>query len=159
MIHAPLLILFLLLSHSYSDQNNCGCKSVSDSEKTHPGHGFVIADRDERPVKSFRGTVIYSEDVYSEEVPVGETLVEVFDHPELILKTPADAELARKIQRRVAACKTGENSKFCFDNLPAGKYKLLCSKPGFEPTYVIINYDPKGDHSFKQEIKLEITIR
>ena len=159
MIQVSLMIMVLLISNIYSEQNNCGCKCVSTSETTYEGHGFILVDPDERVVKTFRGTVIYPEHIYPKQEPVPETLVEVFDHPEAIPKTPSEAKQAQEVRRRVAACKTGENGKFCFDNLPFGKYELRYSKSGFEPTSLIINYDPDNSKSSKEEIEAEITIR
>ncbi len=58
--------------------------------------------------------------------PLAGVLVEVLDHPELVLKEP---HTARTGQRRVAACLTGENGEFTLA-VPRGKYELRFSKDG-----------------------------
>lgn len=52
---------------------------------------------------------------------------------------------------RVAACMTGENGKFCFDNLPPGLYEVRFSKEDYKTlSYEGINIRAKGKKKNKE---------
>lgn len=92
-------------------------------------------------------------------------LVELFDQPDYLLcewkpnnpdrcttKPPDD-------QRRLAACRTGKDGKFCFDNLPAGTYELRISKSkDWSPTHVYVVVDPKDPKSTNTPIEASLNI-
>jgi hypothetical protein len=58
--------------------------------------------------------------------PLGGVLVEVFDHPEVVLKNGPPAQ---GLQHRLAACITDETGSFDL-KLPSGKYEIRFSKSG-----------------------------
>jgi hypothetical protein len=68
------------------------------------------------------------------------TETEVFDHPEGLQepwkKNPQ--------QKRIAACVTGADGKFCFRRLPSGTYELRISKgAGIDVTSVQVTVDAR----------------
>ena len=92
--------------------------------------------------------------------PLEGALVEVFTHPEyLLIETPIDKR-GRPNQRRVAACRTGADGKFCFAGLPAGKYELRSSSEdtatGWNASQVYVILNPRSRR--KKELIVEMTL-
>lgn len=160
MIKKALIIVVLLLSGNPASPQNCGCANVPDTEKTHSAysHGHIVYSK-ARTVRSFDGVVIFPKGMRPEGESIPETLVEVFTDGEvLVMGNSPEAMMRREKQKRVAACKTGDDGKFCFDDLPSGKYELRCSKVGFEPVSYIINYKPDRKGGSKKMIEVEMPI-
>lgn len=83
--------------------------------------------------------------------PLGGVLVEVFDKPDWIRRgLPAsDTE-----QKRVAACRTGRNGKFCFKRLPPGKYALRLGKgKAWNVMHIYVEVDPSQQRSTGEGIR------
>jgi hypothetical protein len=114
--------LLLTFSGNISAQGNCGCVKAQPDEMTQWGNELItIVER--KPYKQIRGIVLDPSDA-----KVQDALIEVFTHPEHLLPDYPEKEKAKVKQRRLAACKTTTDGKFCFPNLPAGKYELRVSK-------------------------------
>jgi hypothetical protein len=77
----------------------------------------------------------------SADQPVDDALVEVL---QLDRKgSPAETSNDALGRRRLASCLTERNGEFGFD-LPPGRYELLCSKPNWNSTSVIVVVSPRG---------------
>jgi len=92
-------------------------------------------------------------------------LVEVFDNPDYLLcewKPHNPNRCTMKPsgdQRRLAACRTGKNGEFCFDNIPAGSYELRVSKSQeWSPTHVYLTIDPQDPKSTNKPLEVSLQI-
>lgn len=113
---------------------NCKCHHPEKGDSTRPGANMYIVQQEETPYRELKGTVELGGDH-----PLEDVLVEIFDQPEYLLKQfgPPPAS-----QKRLAACVTSEDGKFCFRHLAPGKYELRASsQAGVNVThvYVVVN--------------------
>ena len=88
--------------------------------------------------------------------PLNGVLVELFDRPDWIWKehpsSPAD-------QRRIAACKTGPDGRFCFENVRAGEYELRGRiDSSWNPSHVLLKVNPNAKRASRQAIALRMTV-
>jgi hypothetical protein len=128
-----LVLLLILISPVVAPSSGKGCKCASATgETTRWGGNEIIVVKPGGTYGFISGKVR----MMIAEEPMEDALVEVFDKPDYLLcdwtpeagnpnkcstDPPAD-------QRRIAACVTGKDGKFCFDNIPSGKYELRVSK-------------------------------
>jgi hypothetical protein len=97
---------------------------------------------EKEPYQELRGRVVVS----GTGKPLAGTLVEVFTHPEYLLSNDSYAR-GKPEQRRVAACLTGNDGRFCFRDVPSGKYELRSSSSdtytgwNASQVYVIVDND------------------
>jgi hypothetical protein len=117
---------------------DCKCHRAADNETTHFGGNEAVVFVAEESHRRLAGTVHAPDGT-----KLGNALVEVFDHPEYLL---GDKPLeTRPEQKRLAACRTAPDGKFCFPNLPSGKYELRSSVgSGWDVTHVYVVVDKKG---------------
>lgn len=100
------------------------------------GHDHVVVDMSSKPLKNIRGVVRALVDQ-----PVDDALVEILQLGPT--GSPAETSGDARVRRRLASCLTGDGGEFGFD-LPPGRYELVCSKPDWNSTSVIIVVSPKG---------------
>jgi protocatechuate 3,4-dioxygenase beta subunit len=130
---------------------NCKCTAPEPGETTHRGGNEIVRFREKRIYKSVRGVVL---DVNGE--PVRGVLVEVFDNPEWPL---SNHTVSRVEPRRIAACKTGDDGSFCFENIPSGRYELRASKDAaWNPSHVYIVVNRRSRRSTRAVIKVQLTV-
>jgi Carboxypeptidase regulatory-like domain len=91
----------------------------TSTEKTRWGGNTNVVIEEPEPVRSIRGIVRDPTDK-----PLTGVLVEVYDHPEIVLQNSSPE---RAGQKRIAACVTSEGGSFSF-NVPPGHYELRFSK-------------------------------
>jgi hypothetical protein len=145
------LIMLLFCSLIGSQPNNCSCIALAPDETTHSGGNEIVTFVERKTYKSIRGV---ARDVNGE--PLKGVLVEIFDKPEWIIKGNSSSPSE---QRRIAACKTGNDGGFCFLNIPAGEYELRGSiDSAWNPSHVYIKINPKGRRSSRKEIRLQMTV-
>lgn len=143
------LMLGCLVNSSFPE--NCKCTTPAAGETTHQGGNEIVTFREHRIYKSVRGVV---RDVNDE--PVEGVLVEVFDHPEWLLSNPP---ANRMEQHRIAACKTGADGSFCFENIPSGRYELRASKDAaWNPSHVYIVVNRRSRRSTRAGITVRLTV-
>jgi hypothetical protein len=120
------LILALVFLPAGHQAKRCACPPVPTQEQTRWGNdnitlSTVIA------VRVLRGAVTIGADE-----PMVNALVEILNHPDVILLPYSLArESRRRNQRRIAACFTDGQGRFCLPKLPPGRYELRCSATGF----------------------------
>ena len=121
--------------------NDCTCRRPEKGETTHWGGNEMIVVDEEESYRRLAGTIVMPDDRRLENVHV-----EVFDHPDYLL----DQSLLRKEhpQKRLAACRTAVDGKFCFHSLPSGVYELRASiGAGWNVTHVHVRVDTKNGSS------------
>jgi hypothetical protein len=129
----------------------CKCIAPELGETTHRGGNELVTFRERRAFKSVRGIV---RDVNGE--PLAGVLVEVLDHPEWILSNDPASPVD---QHRIAACKTGPDGSFCFEDIPSGRYELRASKDGeWNPSHVYIVVNRRSSGSARVGIDVRLTL-
>jgi hypothetical protein len=151
-----ILILILVTSFVATfQQPGCLCSKIAEGEKTYWGNSIREPDIEKDKLKLIRGVVKGGND------PLSGALVEVFDNPDArINREPGSdvRDLERK-QKRVAACKTGEDGQFCFSDIPAGRYELRIShKAAFDFESIIITVASKGGSRKRLQVALSPSI-
>ena len=132
--------------------NDCHCIKPARGVTTRPGANAELVIIEEKKYRTLNGVVRDESDVIMPDV-----LVEVFDHPEhLLLSYPKNVQ-KKKLQHRIAACITGEDGKFCFNKLPAGKYELLLSiDGGWGRSHVYVVIDPRNRKATNSELTVSM---
>jgi hypothetical protein len=136
---------------------NCKCHKPEPNESTHwVGNQYIII-RKPGAYKAMRGVIVTPNGGSLEDA-----LVEVFTRPEYLLASSGVNSHGRDRQRRVAACKTGTDGKFCFLGLPPGKYELRASsddtRTGWNVSHVYVVLNPHSRRSQREEIRVEMTL-
>jgi hypothetical protein len=101
---------------------DCKCHAPDKEETTHWGGNEMIVVKEENSYRQLRGTIEMSGGGR-----LKDALVEVFDHPDYLLDSSHSRREGPPEQKRLAACHTAADGKFCFRNLPPGKYELRSS--------------------------------
>jgi hypothetical protein len=100
------------------------CVSATETQNTSWGQqNVVIVHR--KPMQIAYGIVTGGR---LEGPPLEGVLVEVYDHPEVVLREGLVDRRDRTGQQQIAACVTDKTGRFGF-KLPPGKYELRLSKP------------------------------
>lgn len=88
-----------------------------------------------------------------------DVFVEVFDNPSARLERGVGpGDLAKK-QKRIAACKTVEDGRFCFANIPSGRYELRYTKDAsYETKSVIVTIGKNNQGGSKKEISVSLEV-
>ncbi|MBL8151551.1 MAG: carboxypeptidase regulatory-like domain-containing protein [Blastocatellia bacterium] len=132
------LALFLLLTVNVFQKDKCLCTPATPEDTTFLGWTeFVLSEK--QNLKQITGTATIAAKFNEKTVPVSNVLVEVFDNPDIALTHNLDLKTRQEKQKRVAACFTGLDGKFCFNQIPKGSYEVRLSKQGYDPTSVIVN--------------------
>jgi hypothetical protein len=119
----PIALLLFSLASLPQSVHPTGCKIVGNEVHTTWVHMDIIVTHP-RPIASLSGVAV----AVLDQTPMEGVLVEVFDHPEVVLKDPSHS---RAGQRRLSACLTGKDGAFSFDAKPA-KYELRFSSDSGE---------------------------
>lgn len=146
----PLALVGLSVLIAPSVLGVCTCTHPNEGETTHWGGNEVIEEKRETSYRKLEGTVEYLGDR-----PLANALVEIFDHPELMEQ--AESKRSASGQRRLAACRTAADGKFCFRNLPSGKYELRSSlDSGWNVTHVYVVVDKKAGQGKRIQVQMSV---
>jgi len=89
------------------------------------------------------------------ERPIEDALTEIFDKPNYLLGGNPFTDHPK--QKRLKACVTSADGKFCLCDLSSGKYEIRVSKDGrWNVTYVYVELDQK--HGTKEPIEINMSI-
>lgn len=150
-----LFVLLLLNLPDASVLGDCRCNPPEKDETTHWVGNQVEIFVEKNSYKILRGTVTISANGKS----LGGALVEVFSAPEYLLSTDSYSR-GKPEQRRVAACRTGVDGKFCFLGLASGKYELRASsddtRTGWNATQVYVVVDRMKGKG--KDLRVEMTL-
>ncbi len=134
-----LVVALLAFSADATGQPACACKKATTKETTRIGGNETVVIREKRIVSFVIGRV----DTYND--PQLEVLVEVFDNPDHLLRSYPENRIQRKLQKRIAACKTGADGRFCLQKIPKGTYEVRFSVgPEWNVVSVYLEIDPKA---------------
>jgi len=127
---------------------NCKCHAPDKEETTHWGGNEMIVIKEENSYRQLRGTIEMSDGNL-----LKDALVEVFDHPDYLLDSSHSRREGSPEQKRLAICRTAADGKFCFRNLPPGKYELRSSLgPGWNVTHVYVVLDGQSKRAGKLKV-------
>ena len=133
-----LIFIALTMLQTSNPVNPCTC-TVTTQEPTRPDKNMMILATWTR-LRVAKGTV-----TDTNHQPVPNALVEAFTDPEVLtLPSSPEVEARRTKRRRVVACLTDREGKFCFATLPAGKYELRSSAKGFRMVSQTLEVATKG---------------
>ena len=89
--------------------------------------------------------------------PVDGALVEIFTHPEYLLKDDPNGKQDRPEQRRIAICLTKADGKFCFPRLAPGTYELRTSlNAGWDVTHLHVTVNPRSGKTEGLQIRMHL---
>jgi hypothetical protein len=138
----------LLGSASSSVVGDCKCVRPQEGETTHWGGNMSIELEQKSTLKIVQGRV---ENVGK---PLRGALVEVFESDGHILRGSGGE---RQEQKRLAACRTSGDGKFCFKNLPSGTYEVRSSiDSGWDVTHVVVTVDAKKGKNDKLRLSMNV---
>jgi hypothetical protein len=145
-------LILVYLNGSLSAQR-CRCPAPPPGETTRSGANEHIVLSEKRKQAHIKGIV---RDVNGE--IISDVLVEVFNNPDhLLLPYPQNIE-KQKPQHRIAACVVGNDGRFCFANIAAGKYEVRFSKNGgWNNTSMVVTVAPRNRNATRRG--LEITMQ
>jgi hypothetical protein len=156
----PIALVTLCGGFTLPASKSCECKPAERDATTRFGGNEWVAYKEPGVFKSIHGKL---------DLPLPElranVLVEVFDQPDYLLcewldKNPNNCTNdPPENQRRIAACVTAKDGKFCFPNLPAGKYELRVSKDaGWSPTHVHVVVNPRRKDASSKGIEVRLNL-
>jgi hypothetical protein len=156
-IKLPLMCVGLSLVFALgtaSALGHCKCGPVKAEETTHWGGHESAIFVEKNSYRQLRGTVEAGSG-YGK--PPKEILVEIFDHPDYLLDQSANVRENHPEQKRVAACHTSADGKFCFSNLPSGKYELRTSINGeWNTSHVYVVVDKKAGQRKRLRVLMDL---
>ena len=115
---------------------DCKCKAPKSRETTRWGGNIVAVLEVKDPVRQLKGTVRLGD------TSAENALLEVFTHPEYLLQ---GEQKSPKNQRRIAACLSDSQGRFCFHHIKPGKYELRSSmQSGINVTHLYVVIDRNG---------------
>jgi len=131
---------------------DCECRRPDEGENTHWGGNQVVVFLEEKSYRKLEGTI----DTYNRR-PLEHALVEIFDHPEYLLDQSSSFKRDHPEQKKLAACQTGADGKFCFRGLPPGKYELRSSiNSDWNVTHVYVVLDKKAGQGKALRVLMEL---
>jgi len=151
-LRMPGTALFACVLVAPSVLGDCKCHRPDKEEATHWGGNQVVVFVEQKSYRNLQGTI----EMYDGR-PLEHALVEVFDHPEYLLDQSSSFKRDHPEQKRVAACRTGADGKFCLRNLPPGKYELRSSlSSGWDVTHVYVVLDKKAGQGKALHVRMEL---
>jgi len=118
------IFIHMFLCLALAGDDTWQCQKAKDQDHTN-WEGVHEIDNFDGETSQVKGIVTRGE------CPLSDVLVEIYDHPEKTLIPHPDLKLVDIGRRRLAACYTNTNGKFCFHNTPPGEYEIRFSKPSF----------------------------
>ena len=146
--------LILIASSGFVFAQNHNCSPLQADETTHWVGNLQIVNIEKKSFRQLRGTVFMQNGELFENA-----LVEVFTNPDYLLTEEPTDKRGTTEQKRIAACRTGEDGRFSFPNLPAGKYELRSSSAdsatGWNVTQIYVVVKSSGK---KKELRVEMSL-
>lgn len=150
--YAPVFFcLATLLLATLSAFADCACPKIEKGESTHWGGNELIIQVHEKPYKELRGVIL---DQTGD--PMSGALVGLLTGPDYLLGHGPQTPEEKSRQRRLRACRTGADGKFCIHAKP-GKYELRLSVgEGWDVTSVYLVIDDKKGPEAQVSIQMHL---
>jgi Carboxypeptidase regulatory-like domain len=155
-LNLTLLALLLLIGPiaylQASGGSQCQCATSHEHTREGANENIVMVKREkyhrlEGVVRSVNGAALPG------------VLVEVFNKPDYLLLSYPESEKKKKGQKRLMGCVVGGDGKFCFRDLPPGKYELRFSKSGgWNHTHVYVIVAPRGQKASKAMLDVSMLL-
>ena len=130
--------------------SRCKCATSHESTREGANENIVLVEREKH--HRLEGIV---RTVNGETLPG--VLVEVFNKPEYLLLSYPESEEKKKGQKRLMGCVVGADGKFCFPDLPPGKYELRFSMAGgWNQTHVYVIIAPRSQKASKDGLDVSM---
>jgi hypothetical protein len=130
--------------------DECACRRPEKGDTTRRGGNMLVVQISKGKYRQLSGMVNLQGNG-----PRGGVLVEVFDNPGYLLDQSTVA--TRPDQKRLKACVTGADGRFCFRNLPSGEYELRASlDQGMDVTHVYVIVDRTGGSRKPIDVRLQV---
>ena len=135
------LLLQLPAAAGSSDTlKRCQCHEPEKGDTTRWGGNMTVEMISKSSYRNLEGKVIAQDGT-----SLQNALVEVFDHPKNAGDESHSRDKNTQEPHRLAACVTAADGKFCFRDLPAGKYELRASiDTGWDVTFMLVEVDIKS---------------
>ncbi len=144
------LVVTALVALTPSMLGDCKCRPASKKDTTRWGGNMAIVEREKDSYRKIEGIVQMGDGS-----PLENALVEIFDQPDYLLKSGADAKPPQ--QHRKAACFTSADGKFCFRHLPDGKYELRSSIGNcWNVTHIYVVVDRKARQTEELAVGMQV---
>jgi hypothetical protein len=141
------LSLVLLGFTGPSVLGDCKCGGLPEGETTHWGGNMGVELEQKSTLKMVQGRVENGGKA------LRGALVEVFMSDGQI-SSGSDEKSGRK---RLGACKTAEDGKFCFKKLPSGKYEIRSSiDSGWDVTHVVVTVDTENGNNERIHLPMQL---
>jgi hypothetical protein len=138
--------IFLLAAISCSA--DCTCRKIEKGETTHWGGNELVIQVEEKSYKEIKGVVL------APDGPRAGALVEIWTNPEYLLRRGPQTPEEKAKQKRIKACRTGTDGKFCI-YAKAGRYEVRVSlDSGWDVTKAYVVIDPQKGQDAAFEIHL-----
>jgi uncharacterized GH25 family protein len=95
-----------------SQQPKCHCQLAQADDRAHGANQTIVLSH--KTVKRISGRVLYQDGT-----PVSQAVVEVYENAD---SDKVDAYRTTRTKERRAACLADESGRFCFRDLPSGRY-------------------------------------
>jgi hypothetical protein len=139
---AAITTLLFSLPHSLASQE-CKCRAPEPGATTRKGYFESVVIQSNTRYRRLIGIVSLADH------PVDDVFVELFPYSK-------DASVTRT---RLAACVTDLDGRYCFANVPKGRYEVRVSKDGgFEITHVNVYVDPKNPKASNAELGITLEL-
>ena len=129
---------------------DCACHRPEKGEATRPGANEFVIEVEKESYRSLEGTA----EMYDGRT-LENALIEIFDHPDYLLSKNALTD--HPLQKRIGACRTAADGRFCCRHLDPGKYELRSSiNGGWNITHVYVVVDKKAGLTKKLHVKMHL---
>lgn len=146
MLAAALILVRINVS---SMQGDCKCRRPERDDKTRSGGNEAVVVVPKEHFREVKGIVTIVDE------KVEGALVEVFGQPEYLVGDKPWNE--RPAQKRLRACVTSADGKFCFKELPPGVYELRISRDqGWDVTHVYVVVNRKAGSKKPLEVTMHL---
>jgi protocatechuate 3,4-dioxygenase beta subunit len=146
-------VISLLLKPSVAGQR-CDCIAASTNDTTRHGGNEDVVAVGGKAHQTLCGVV---RDPNGE--PLHDVLVEVYDHPEIWSTSRRRSQSTPPEQRRVAACISGTDGRFCFLGLASGCYELRFSIGAeWDVLHMLVRLEPQKARSTSCDIEATMVV-
>jgi protocatechuate 3,4-dioxygenase beta subunit len=153
LVHITVAVSLLALPSAAQGERHCTCVPVSDTERTRAGGNEEVELHLSGAVRQLVGTIHGPTDE-----PLAGVLVEVFDASNVGGHRLGGRPGAEPKVPRLAACVTGEDGCYSFDDVPDGHYEVRCSRRGgWNVLRVLVQLD-SGARDESESLRLQMPL-